>query len=157
MYSLTDLESYKTYFELLATQHKQIEGFAYGDQGVQNNEIRVWKGRRLWLWPYGPARVEDNLSDNYLQLKEGSLFIGGRAPSEKYEHEESYQEENEAIVKAIISRMIRDRGEGLLVSRINGYSYEKVTIQNSSKIMGVELRFSFYDPTGFEYDETQWD
>lgn len=157
MYDLTDMESCKQYFGLLATQHKQLSGFAYGDQDVQNNEVRSWKGRRLWLWPYGAARIEDNLSDNYLQLKEGSLFVGGVPPSGKFADEEAYQEENEGIVKDLISRILRDRANGLLVTRLNGYAFEKVTIQQSSRILGVELRFSFYDATGFEYDETQWE
>lgn len=157
MYDLTDLQSYQDYFELLATQHKLIDNFAYGDQDVQNNEIRHWKGRRLWLWPYGPVRVEDNRSDNYMKHKEGSLFVGGVASSAKFSDENDYLKVCERICEDLISRILKDRGEGLLVTILNGYSYERVVLQHSSKIIGVELRFNFYDPTGFEYDETQWE
>lgn len=157
MYNLTDFQSYQDYFEALATEHKLISSFTYGDQDVQNNEIRTWTGRKLWLWPYGAVRIEDNRSDNYLQRKEGSLFIGGSAGSAKFADEDDYQKVNEQICKDIVSRMLKDRAEALLVTPINGFTYEKLVIQQSSRILGCELRFFFIDPTGFEYDATQWE
>jgi hypothetical protein len=156
MYDLTDFDSYKEYFELISEEHLQIDGFAYGDQDVQNNEIRTWKGKRLWLWPYGPVRIEDNRSDNYLQRKEGSLFIGGAAPSAKYEDEDVFLNDCEAIVKSLISRILKDLYEQKIVTRLNGYSFERVVLTGSTRMIGCELKFFFYDPSGFEYDESQW-
>lgn len=156
MYDLTDFTSYKRYFETIAQQHVQIDDFKYGDQEVQNNEVRQWGGKRLWLWPYGMVRVEDNLSDNYLQRKEGVLFVGGSAPK-KFDDEDEFVASCEGICKDIISRMIKDRADQILVTRINGYSYEKVVIQQSTRIVGCELRFNFTDPNGFTYDPLKWD
>src|SRR5687768_14489982 len=103
MYDLTDFESYKTYFEGLANAHTLIDGFMFGDQEVQNNEVRAWRGKKLWLWPYGIVRIEDALSDNYLKRKEGSLFVGGVAPSAKYDDENAWVQACEQICESIVS------------------------------------------------------
>jgi hypothetical protein len=127
----------------------------YGDEEVKGNEVKHWKGRRLWLWPYGPVKVADNRADNYLANKQASMFIGGGAPA-KFAEQDNYFKECEAIVKQIIAKMILDRSLGKIVTRIENFTYDKMEIAGSTKFIGMELKFWFYDPTGFEYDETKW-
>lgn len=155
-YDLTDLSNYQTYFDQLATKHKLIDSFSYGDQEEQNQEVITWEGTKLWLWPYGPVRIVDNQADNYMQQKEGSLFIGGPEP-EEYADRDAYFLQCELIAKGIISRMIKDRYEEVLVTRINGWSFDRAESVLSTKMIGVELKFFFDDPTGFEYDENEWE
>lgn len=155
MYDLTDIASYKSYWENLASDHKLITSFTYGDQDVQNAEAITWEGTKLWLWPYGPVRVVDNLGDNYMQQKEGSVFVGGPEP-EAYEDQDTRFNQCETIVKQLISRMLRDRAAGTLITRVNNWTFERSEIDLSTKMIGYQLRFFFDDPTGFEYNENDW-
>lgn len=161
MFDLADYQSYQDYFSLLATQHKQIdcpEPFLFGDTDVQSNEVKNWKGKKLWLWPYGVVRISDNTSDNYLRRKEGVLFVGGAVESKKFVNEHAHFKICEKIVADIISRMLFDRSENKLVTKLDGWSYQQSElITGSSKLIGCEFRFWFYEPGGFEYNVTQWD
>lgn len=157
MFDLTDFQSYQDYFLAIATKHKVIAGnYSFGDQDVVNNQVRTWKGIKLWLWPYGEVKTEENSNDNYLDRVPGSLFIGGAAGTTDFAGEYAFFLQCEQIVKEIRNRMLQDMANGLILTRLNGWSRDKVEIHMSTKMIGCELRFFFHDPTGFEYDDTKW-
>jgi hypothetical protein len=156
-FDLTNVDSYKAYFTAIANKHKQIESFSYGDQDVVNSEIRSWKGRKLWLWPYDSITVEENSNDNYLDKVPGSFFIGGAAGSTKFAVENDYIRDCEQIVKDIRNKMLQDMANQIILTRLNGWSRQPVElVAGATKLIGYELKFFFHDSTGFEYDETKW-
>lgn len=157
-FNLTNYDSYKTYFMGLASSHKSIDGFLYGDRDIAANEGRSWEGLKLWLWPYESVRVQDDRSDNYLKRKQGTLWVGGAAHSASFEDEQNYFRNCEMIVEDIISRILKDANEFLLVTRIQEYSYQQADLLiGSTNYIGCELRFFYLDPTGFIYDNDRWD
>lgn len=155
-YDLTDFQSYQDYFEAIATAHKNIDSFSFGDQDVLNNEISGWNGKKLWLWPYGEVKTEENANDNYLDRVQGSLFVGGAAGSAKFSDEYAYFLACEQIVKEIRNRVLKDMIDGKVITRLNGWARAQVEINMSTKLIGCELRFFYHDPSGFTYDENKW-
>jgi hypothetical protein len=158
MYELTDFNSYQGYFRLISEQHKGVDGFLFGDDDVAINEGRVWKGKKLWLEPWQPVKISDPLSDNYLKDKKGSLWIGGPVAGLKFQQRLDFYGECESIVEDIISRMLMDRTEELLITRLTSYTYGMGEFMfSSTKMLGCRFDFTFQDPSGFSYDESKWD
>jgi hypothetical protein len=157
MYLLTDFQSYQDYFEAIANSHIDIEGFMFGDEDIAINKGRAWKGKQLWLEPWQPVKIVDQLSDNYLQEKTGTLWLGGSPPSAKFQDRLDYYGACEAIVKDIIARMLKDRNEELLITRITTYRYGMGEFTfSSTPMVGCRFDFTFHDPSGFEYNENKW-
>lgn len=158
-YSLTDFDSYQAYFLALATAHKQLgaKNFLFGENDVAANEGKAWKGNKLWLEPWQPVRIQDQLSDNYLKEKKGSLWVGGAPASLKFSDRYKQFKDCEIIVEDIISKMLKDRGEELLITRLTSYSYGMAEFSFSATMMvGCRLDFTFLDPEGFAYVADNW-
>jgi len=159
MYDLTDFESYQLYFKTLAELHKDLGAgaFLFGDDGAATNEGKVWKGKRLWLEPYQPVVITDQLSDNYLKEKKGSLWIGGSPANQKFDTRFSYFRACESIVEDIVSRMLQDRSNEKLITRLTTYKYGMGEFEfSATPLIGCRLDFTFNDPNGFEFDADKW-
>lgn len=157
MINLNDFDSYKAYFETIATEHTDLDGFLFGDSEVQVNEGKSWNGRMLLLEPWLPATIEDQKSDNYLQRKQGSLFIGGVAVSEAFTDEYNYFRDCEVVAKDIISRMLKEVNEGTIITSITTWKIGMgELILGATKITGCRLDFFFLDPSGFPYNAAKW-
>ncbi|HMG90757.1 MAG TPA: hypothetical protein VK589_11880 [Chryseolinea sp.] len=159
MYDLTDFQSYQDYFKAIAESHVALgEGsFLFGDDQVAVNEGKVWKGKKLWLEPYQPVTLNDQLSDNYLQEKKGSLWIGGAPPNTKFQARFDFFKDCEVIVTDIISKMLKDRSEELLITRLTSYKFGMGELTfSATSMVGCRFDFSFQDPSGFAYDEDKW-
>lgn len=167
MYDLTDFQSYQDYFRLIAEgnadddiQHHIALGpktFLFGDDDVAVNEGKVWKGKKLWLEPYQPVTITDQLSDNYLAEKKGSLWVGGAPPTQKFQARFDLYKECEVIVKDIIAKMLKDRSEELLITRLTSYKFGMGELTfSATNLVGCRFDFTFYDPSGFEFDEDKW-
>lgn len=159
MYDLTDFQSYQDYFRAIAQSHIGFvdDGFIFGDDEVTVNEGTVWRNKKLWLEPYQPVTITDQLSDNYLQEKKGSLWVGGSPPSQKFEDKYAFYMECEVIVKDIIARMLQDRYEEKLITRLTSYRFGMGQFNfGASNLVGCRFDFTFHDPSGFEYDTAKW-
>jgi len=159
MYDLTDFQSYQDYFKAIAESHISLGAgtYLFGDDDVATNEGKVWKGKKLWLEPYQPATIQDQLSDNYLQEKKGSLWIGGAPASQKFQARFDFFKECEIIVKDVISKMLKDRSEELLITRLTSYRFGMGEFNfSATNMVGCRLDFSFLDPSGFPYDVDKW-
>jgi hypothetical protein len=159
MYDLTDFQSYQDYFKDIATKHVALgaNAFLFGDGDVAINEGKVWKGKKLWLEPYQPVTIADQMSDNYLQQKVGSLWVGGAPVSNKFSERHSFFSECENIVKDIIAKMLKDRGEELLITRLTSYKFGMGELNfSATELIGCRFDFTFTDPSGFEYDDAKW-
>ena len=153
---LTDNDAYENYFRALATQHKEIDGFLYGDEDVQLNATRAWKGIKLWLEEPNRARPVGPNTDNLLKDKRCSLWVGGSPPSSKYADVQAYYNKCEKIVEDIIARVLRDRQNQDLVSEITSYEYGMARYTLSTELVGCRWDFSYLDPTGYPYKEENW-
>lgn len=159
MYDLTDFQSYQDYFKAIAEAHINLGAgtFLFGDDDVAVNEGKVWKGKKLWLEPYQPVTITDQRSDNYLQEKKGSLWVGGPTTSNKFQARFDMFKDCEIIVKDIIAKMLKDRSEELLITQLTSYKFGMGEFTfSASNMPGCRFDFMFVDPTGFEYDEDKW-
>lgn len=157
MFDLTDIDSFKAYFSGIADNLIALEGFIFGDDQVALNSAKSWKGIRLWLDPNPSASVQDNLSDNFLQQRQGALWIGGPVIGNSFESRDNLYKQSEAIVKDVISKMLKDKSEFVLLTGFSSYKFGRADYElGSSKMVGCRLEFTYTDPSGFAYDESKW-
>lgn len=154
---LTDQTAYRTYFQGIATAHVEIDGFLYGDMDVQHNEIRTWKGTKLWLEEPNRIKPIGPNIDNLLKEKRCSLWIGGVPPSAKYSDVHAYYLACEKIVEDIIARVLRDRQNQDLVTEVQSYEYGRADYNLSTEMVGCRWDFSYMDPTGYAYNTLKWE
>jgi len=157
--NLSDYASYKQYFAKLAREHKELgeDNYLFGDEAVGQSESADWVGKKLWAWPADQGKLQDQRSDSLLFVKEGSLWIGGNPSSGAYNDVDAYYASCERVGKQILSRMVRDKGDGLISCDFSSGSVRRSDMHlGSTLFVGCEVSFSFYDPTGFEYDLNQW-
>ncbi len=154
---ITDPATYKTYFETIATEHVDIDGFIYGDDDVQKNEIRTWDGIKLWL--EDPSRIKPigpNI-DNLLKEKRCSLWVGGSPPSASFEDIQTFYNQCQTIIEDIISRVLRDRQNQDLVTEVTSYEYGRADYNLSTQMVGCRWDFSYHDPSGYPFNEDKWE
>lgn len=156
-YELHDFQSYQDYFNEIADSHNEIAGFIFGDLDIVNNESRAWKDKKLWLEPYPPVTIIDSLSDNFLHNKQGSLWVGGAPPSGKFSDIYAWFKSCENIIKDIIAKILQDRYQEKLITRLSSFKYGmgEYTV-GATRMVGCRLDFTFTDPTGLEYNEDKW-
>ena len=155
---LTDFESYKAYFTLLATENKKLgaDKFLFGDVEVGQAQASEWVEKKLWCWPAERSRMEGAESDNFHLNREGSLWVGGPQP-ELFADRDAYYNECEVIMKQIVSRMMFDRANDLIaIDIINSQINRQDMIPAATPFIGCEFTFTFRDFSGFEYDEDHW-
>ena len=158
IFDLSNFAQFKAYFTLLATQNKSVDGFLFGDVEVGQNEARDWTGKKLWAWPPNRGRMLDARSDNYLLNRDGSIWIGGHSGSDKFEDEDAFYNSCEVIMKQVVAKMIVDRMEAKLSTDFNGHTIQRADLQiSATKFIGCEYVFTWHDPTGFEYNEDDWE
>jgi hypothetical protein len=156
--TLRTFNDYKAYFQAIATKHKDITApMLFGDSDVAANEVKHWRGKKLWLEPYEPGTVIDRKSDNLLTEFPCSLFVGGCAPSGKFQDEDDWYHECEAIIRQIIAYMRKDYVQFSAHFEFGKLKFGKAEmILGSTKIIGCRLDFPYIDPTGFHYDASKW-
>ena len=78
MLDLTDEQSYKDYFQNVATSHVDITGFKFGDE----EELAVaaktgLDSMVLWADRTRPVEMIDNRSDNFLANRTSTIMVMG--------------------------------------------------------------------------------
>lgn len=156
--NLTNFDEAKQYFQDLAGSHVDIASFHYGDQEILQSASRSnLKLPVLWLEPYQPVVVQDNFSDNHLGLVTTTVAIYTKSESEKYEDVDDAYSKCEAIIKDIISKLIKDYNEGEIVISLNGFKYGQAEdLMGATRLIGCRLDISYYRPERFVYDENKW-
>jgi hypothetical protein len=167
---LTDLASCKTYFANIATLHKEVDVFKWGDlELVQKNNRSGMKSetgsRVLWAKPYDGADYQDAGSDNAVKNKlfELRYMLPCRDTAPQSE-KEAAATATEAVIEQIVARMLRDKRGGMVgdkwtmvAFRVAGMKTENFEITvGSTHYIGCELQLTFQDNTHLAYDETKW-
>lgn len=154
MIILKELISYKNYFESIATSHVDIQGFVYHDT---EEMMAGFKSKHnyplMYLEPYS-TRLQDQISDNYLGRKTGSLVIMKKSNSN--EAPEAIEAAAETIVCDIISKILKDYQAGDLITEVNGFNYDVIDPIFVDRLYGIRLEFNFHNPLPVAYNEAKW-
>lgn len=162
---LTDLAAYKAYFLALATAHKEIDGFKWGNKEVIMNDNRSdLPARFLWAMPYDNARYEDNRSDNVMKLKVARVAYMIIPDSALFADEEEAFDACEAVIEQILAKILVDKGGAsvagvwtMLVTDISSWTTGPAEkLLGSTKYIGWEMKITFKDNTHLAYDATKW-
>lgn len=168
---LTNLITYKAYFEAVATEHIAIDGFKWGDQEVIMNDNRSdMAARVLWVMPYEAARYGDKYSDNVQKTKQARVCYLLVPASNSFDHMLQAFVDAEAVIEQIIARIYKDKaGEAvmlgeppvaswtMIVSDVSSWTTGPVEMTiGATKYAGCELMMDFRDNAGLEYDPTKW-
>lgn len=142
MFALTDLQSYKTYFETLADQATFLDFFAYTKEDFEKASSN--KGRNGWcliLEPY-TAGIKDNGADSVLSYNKGYFVIAKKKTNEL----KPILIENQAQIRAhkILGRMRRDRREQILATPFENFSLDVISPLAAAGYFGVVVQFNFY-------------
>ena len=162
---LTNLLSFKTYFNLVADEHVDIGGFKWGDKNVVKNDNRSnITPSFLWVVPYEQSRYSDILSDNIIKTKPVALSFMKVRESAKFADEEADYEFCEAVMEQIMARIIKDKRGAMgatnwemLVANISSAVGAPVeTTIGSTRYIGWELKLDFMENGNLAYDAAKW-
>jgi hypothetical protein len=162
---LTNLSSYRQYFQNIATKHKQIDGFKWGDLDVVRNDNRSdIPAAFLWAQPYERVPYSDP-GDNVTKQKKARVAFVKVRTSETFSDIDADYDAAEAIMEQIMAKILLDK-YGAQV----GANWEQIATSISSwvispmqyeigstKYVGFELEMTFIDNANMEYDATKWD
>lgn len=156
-FQLSDFETYRDYFQDLATRSKDLNGaFIHGDIELVQEEVGSWEGIKLWAWPAVKGRLRDANSDNYLLNREGMIWIGGPAP-EGHAQQDAYYYNCELIMKKIVAKMMQDKRDALIEVEFDNNAFDRAeTYAGSTLLTGCQYTFTIIDPNGFEYNQDDW-
>ena len=163
---LTNLSAYKAYFQNMATLHKQIDGFKWGDKDVvRNDNLSDMPARFLWAMPYDKVQYGDKSSDNIHKTKVARVAYLVVPASELFADEDAAFEQCEAVIEQIIARILQDkRGADnagvweMIVTEIASWSSGPAEHKiGSTRYVGWELQMNFKDNTNLAYDASKWD
>jgi hypothetical protein len=161
---LTNLASCKAYFTLIATKHKEIDIFRWGEVDVVRKDSRVLEGRLLWVKPYDGAKYSKE--DNIIKSKTLEVRYMKPAESELQDHIEAAFTEVEDVIEQIIAKMLLDKrgymnedNEWEMISfKVDGLESENFEMKlGSTRYIGTELKIPFQDNTNLQYDATKWE
>lgn len=168
---LTNLASYRSYFQDIATKHKEIDGFKWGDKDVIRNDNRSdLPSRFLWAAPYDNTKYGDKLSDNVHKIKTARVAYMIVPASELFAHEDEAFDACEAVIEQILAKIMVDKRGAhvtsgdppvtawtMLATDINSWTSGPVqkTIA-STRYIGWELQINFIDNTNLAYDASKW-
>jgi hypothetical protein len=161
---LTDLATCKSYFSNIASLHKQIDTFRWGEKDlIQKNNRSNLGARILWVKPYDGADYQGDGTDNIIKNK--VLELRYMLPIQNnQEAREAAATDTEAVIEQILAKMFRDkRGEIIagawtaIVFRVSAIKTDLFEITIASTLYaGCELQITFQDNTHLAYDETKW-
>jgi len=162
---LTNLATYKAYFQAIATTNIAINGYKWGDRDVVVNANRAnLEDNFLWVQPYENVDYEDSISDNILKRKQATIAFFKVSAGKEYALEDADFEYCESIADQILSKILRDKTGSLIASvwtmiatdigSVKGAPVE--TMIGSTVYRGWELKITFMDNTGVSYDASKW-
>ena len=162
---LTDLLSYKTYAQALATSHKQINGFKWGDADIVRNDVRSDMDTNfLWAAPYEEVTYDATDGDHVLKVKESVMVYLEPRNSELFADIDAQYQACETRAEEILARIERDR-RGVqqgndwveIITRITSPRLRPVEhLIGSTVYVGFEILLQFMDNSGMIYDPNLW-
>lgn len=157
MLNLTNEDSYKSYFEAIATQHISITQFKFGDEDVIRTAAKTGlQEKTLWADRHQPTEIRDERFDNYLGERQATIMVMS-PDKEKYADQQVIFNTCEVIITDIISRILKDFNAGLLSTQFNRYKYGEGEIElGSTRYRGCRLDLFWEAPVDLGYNEDKW-
>jgi len=158
MLQLTDFNSYKAYFEGLAVSHVDIKESVFGDTEVLLNKVKAgFQTPFIFIERYKPPIILDQNSDNYLSSKIFSVVVYTTPSSEKFSDQDAAYSTCESIALDLISKLLKDYNEGLIVCSFKNFKYGEVEPpMGGNKYVGCRLELNYSNPEGLAYNPAKW-
>lgn len=162
---LTNLASFRAYFQALADSHTDITGFRWGNMDVVKNDNRSdLPDNFLWAQPYETVKYLDKHSDNVMKRKVARIAFMKVRESERFADEEADYELCEEIIDDIVTRIMRDkRGElvgnewQMLLADLNTAKGSPVQVTiGSTRYIGWDLEIEIHDNKNLLYNPAKW-
>lgn len=162
---LTNLSTFKAYFQNIATQHVDIGGFKWGDKDVLKNDNRSnMPNSILWVVPYDNVKYQGENVDNMMKVKMAHISYFMPAVGTLYSVEESDFDFCELLIEQILARIHRDKKgyqDGadwkLLATVLGSYTSGPVeTTIGSTPYRGWELKIELMENTRMVFDANKW-
>jgi hypothetical protein len=159
MLSLNSYTGYRAYFENIANQHVEINGFKYGNEKVVQNASR--KGLQsvyLHCLPYENAVYKGASIDHQYRSKRARYAVMKVSGGEAFEHENTDLDMVEAICLQINARLIyHDKIELRVIVDVNSIDMKPVEdIIGSTKYRGMQVEVDVWDNPGMSLDTSKW-
>jgi hypothetical protein len=159
MLSLNSYTGYRAYFENIANQHVDIQGFKYGNQKVVQNASR--KGLAnifLHCLPYEDARYTGFSVDHQYRRKRARYAVMKVSGGDAFEKENEDLDIVEAIALQINARLIYyDKIALRVIIDVNTLSMRAVEdITGSTKYRGIEVSVDVLDNPGMSVNVDKW-
>jgi hypothetical protein len=163
--NLTDLASFKAYFQNIAAQHQEILGFKWGGKIVLKTATKSnLVNKFLFAQPYDSARYAGADVDNLKKVKTARIGFFQTSASEKFDDEQAAYEFCEKIIEDVVSRILNDKagqlvGEDwqMIIANIQSMKAEPVKLTlGSTKFIGCDLVVDILDNANLEFDASIW-
>lgn len=164
---MLNVSQYISYFEGIATNHKEIAHKKTEKHFYRMNVEEVLTGLRSDI--NSPALIlesfegslTDNKSDNILADRIGAFMILKKVETDNFTQEHEYLDDCERIGLEIIKRMRRDARVNPIQNRLlKNFDLNKVNWQKVGPVFdnyfGYRFVFSLVDPENMSYDKTKW-
>jgi hypothetical protein len=162
---LTNLQSFKAYFNAIADAHVSIDGFKWGEKKViqSGNRSDITKSY-LWAQRYNKVRYTDNGSDNAMKKKVARLSYMKVRESERFADEDDDFQFCESVIDDIIAKIMMDKRGSMIgddwvmivanIPSINTYPIQDLI--GGTVYIGWALELEILDNTNLVYDQTKW-
>ena len=150
---------YRAYFENIAQQHVEIQGFRYGDDKVIKTFNRSGLAKVfLHCLPYESARYTGPNIDQQYRRKRARFAILKTRVSDKFEDENADFIFCESIALDIAARMIyRDKPNLNVILDINSLEHKPVEdTLGATKYYGIQTEVDVMDNPRMFLDVTKW-
>lgn len=162
---LSNLASFKAYFQNIALSHVDIGAFKWGDRDVLRNDNRSEMPEKfLWAQYYDNVRYTAVHNDNKQKIKQSRVAYMKVRESEKFADEDADFEFCEGVIEQIIAKMDLDKRGALvngewemIVANISSITTGPVEKKIGSTVyIGWELRIDISENTNLAYDASKW-
>lgn len=157
--TLYDWQSLRDYFGLLATEHVNVRDYGAGDPARLMDRAKSDLSLPvMWLaGPEPPVRVLDNRSDNPIGVMRLTLYVYGQATSEKYSDEDTTYKAMELIVRQVMARMWKEKGEGKVAVDFANWGYGMAEdVIGAVRMVGCRLDLEVMTPLRLTYSADIW-
>ncbi|MEJ0030945.1 MAG: hypothetical protein WDO15_11470 [Bacteroidota bacterium] len=162
---LTNLSSYRQYFQDIASQSPFIDGFRWGDEEIVKNDVRADLPQSfLWVMPYESSRYAGNDIDNEKRVKVAVMSYMLIPESNKFTDIDTAADTAEGVIELLVGRIQRDqRGRQVNTDWIAvATAMASITTKpveytlGSTRYIGCELSIEFRDNARLSYNSNKW-
>lgn len=164
--NIHNLATLKDYFKTIAEEHKEIDGYRWGELKVIQVANRTdIVPSFLWAQPPEGTRYINNDSDNINKAKTVKVAYLKAVISKKFSEVDAHDEATELVIEDIVSRIYKDKQGSLgqdgnwTMIIANMASIRTAPAEHtigSTQYRGHELVIELMDNTNLSYNVSRW-